>query len=163
MAVCGVLEKSTILNVQRRDGRWQRAGRDDVSRELDTQVAQTVFALNKRLFCTQNPDCYHAPDPELAGTIQMWKRCGQHDRRIIAVPQYSTDIAAAWSVVELMNEKHVLPLTLHTYPDGWSWASFTWRPRLTLEEFCREKTAPLAICRAALMTVGSAQGETTNE
>ena len=59
------------------------------------------------------------------------------------VPEYSTDIAAAWLVVEELGPKHMI--TLRRTTGGW-WAHIG-----LVDEWA--ETAPLAICRAALTAV----------
>lgn len=64
---------------------------------------------------------------------------------------YSTDIAAAWDVVEKLNR------------DGWYVSVFTGHkfecalshPNPKRGNYCKGETAPLAICRAALLAVQS--------
>ncbi len=85
------------------------------------------------------------------------------------IPSYSTDIAAAWQVVEKLNIKFFFQLSKNTkdYEDGIYTASFhdlnllkrygeamqsppKDAPTLWIAQ---APTAPLAICRAALMTL----------
>lgn len=75
-------------------------------------------------------------------------------------PPYSTDIAAAWVVVDaLYIHKHVMVLYKENTvmaPSGW-YASFDFKypePDKAEDQFIWAKTAPHAICLAALKAVG---------
>lgn len=63
------------------------------------------------------------------------------------LPQFSTDIAAAWEVVEWMLE--------YAYGFGLDWLGpgEGFECHFGTESICCELTAPLAICRAALLAV----------
>lgn len=65
-----------------------------------------------------------------------------------AFPNYSTDIAAAWEVVEkLRNRVNTFTIGASIILDnGWA---VEWRNG----DFVHDKSAPLAICRAALLAV----------
>lgn len=115
-----------------------------MSTDLDRRVVVNVFGMSERLFCTQHPDCYHAPDPEVSGTIQGWTSCTQHEKRIVAVPPYSTDIAAAWTVVE-----HFYRVRIEHW-DGAVWTVGFWANQYGGMRTAEADTLPEAICRAAL-------------
>lgn len=67
-------------------------------------------------------------------------------------PAYSSDISAAWEVVEKMkSDNWNFVLSDDLYQDRWS-ATFYWDPNQTPIE-CVEKIAPEAICKAALLAV----------
>jgi hypothetical protein len=67
----------------------------------------------------------------------------------LGLPYYSTDIAAAWQVVERMHYNH-WKLTLEYVPSKeWWYAAFDMIGRVGGST----GTAPLAICRAALLAV----------
>lgn len=69
----------------------------------------------------------------------------------VRIPEYSTDIAAAWEVFERVLKEHTLILT-----GDWEIAGgFVITDDLDCpsEVFVRANTAPLAICRAALKAV----------
>lgn len=68
------------------------------------------------------------------------------------LPRYSTDIAAAWTVVEKLGEDGFLLYRVSNRP--------IWRAQFNLAEavfdwpgYADAETAPLAICRAALSAV----------
>ena len=64
------------------------------------------------------------------------------------IPRYSTDIAAAWEVVEKMIDQGRRFVINNNFSRTMFIADFCGRDVL-------EKTAPLAICRAALKAVGA--------
>jgi len=77
------------------------------------------------------------------------------------LPHYSTDIAAAWQVIEWLEknttEKYNSP-SLFSVPHGWSMVLYEKRDNHApawLDAFA--PTAPLAICRAALLAVMESQ------
>lgn len=132
-------------------------------REMDAQVAEKVMGATwrdsdsvDRAVCTMRKMCGRPKRAlVLAGRVMCWQSVsgamlipddGPHD----TLPHYSTDIAAAWLVVEKLRA------------DGWDFnfdhdvgrsahALFTRRPILSdclFEQYA--DTAPLAICKAAL-------------
>jgi len=118
-------------------------------RELDALVAEKVMGWK---------DCKVHPDPKFAAA----GLCGLKPNRlpnpiewgIAPVPHHSTDIKAAWEVVEKLKGKELSHLTL-TYwpvPDEWSCedAQNEDNPKIGAVA----KTAPHAICLAALKAVG---------
>ena len=66
-------------------------------------------------------------------------------------PRYSTDIAAAWQVVDAMRERG-WRFSLHEHPDGW-WAAFNGKMM-----DAPSATVPLAICRTALWMLQPQEG-----
>jgi len=69
------------------------------------------------------------------------------------VPFYSTNISAAWEVVEKMRERALCVTLEWTITDGWD---FSITPHDFPYEFCIKENAssiPLAICLAALKAV----------
>lgn len=81
------------------------------------------------------------------------------DGYLRGVPKYSTDIAAAWEVVnEMDRRKFVLRLEAAAY-DGNSWTALFGFKSVDDDDFIyranssRTETAPLAICNAALMAL----------
>lgn len=129
-------------------------------REMDVLISDKVFGMRLE------------KNYGLAGGY-YWVGNGVHfgERPANDVEEYSTDIAAAWKVVEkisemLLSEKLSAPngynyLTLSQlgYKTGYA-ASFdclfndNWYEDITEYKFAaRAETAPLAICRAALLAV----------
>lgn len=100
--------------------------------ELDVIVAAKImeWVLSDRGFY------YRAGHPESHNSLQNWKP--------------STDIAAAWLVVEKLTGPKV-NLILERDWDGVYYSRFS--SVGASEDFCSAYTAPLAICRAALNSV----------
>src|SRR5262245_40649185 len=106
-------------------------------RELDALIAERIFGD----FPVHLGDAPYVQTPS-----------PHNDMHYAPVESYSTDIAAAWLVVEKFNDystqldSHGNGYTFHIYKDATSYNGDA-------------KTAPLAICRAALKAV-SAQENT---
>jgi hypothetical protein len=101
----------------------------EAGRELDALVAQYVKCEDLRIY-----ECPHRRWP-----ILIYCECP-------TLPHYSTDIAAAWEVVEKMHEQHgvdVNGLSSSGFACTIYGAAGHWRAY-------DEVSAPLAICRAAL-------------
>ena len=123
-------------------------------RELDALVAKVVFDLTVRwLSVPRHPHEHGAgvpiqpqscdPPPGLTGAwaAMYW-----------VIPRYSTDIAAAWEVVEKLVALGFVTVHLSQgiKEPGW-YASFFGDPATDGKGgYARADTAPLAICRAAL-------------
>lgn len=129
-------------------------------RELDALVAEKV--MGRRWF-TFIRDSYLL-DPGAAASIcfrgSSWTE-GKHaqwdsecgiltDLKFQRVPDYSTDIAAAWEVVLKMCADGTPP-TLNAVFGGWH-CSFRGHYATIKND---PRSAPLAICSAALMAVGA--------
>lgn len=71
--------------------------------------------------------------------------------------QYSTDIAFAWVVLKAMRAKgwysQHTDLTLDSGAEWWSWTFLNHAPPGNESVTTQAKTAPLAICRAALLAL----------
>jgi hypothetical protein len=67
-------------------------------------------------------------------------------------PPYSTEIAAAWLVVE----KEHLSISEVLMPSGQHWMAFNWLGGDDMSNVASAPTAPIAICRAALKAVAKA-------
>lgn len=106
-------------------------------REMDKLIAEKVMGWG---------DFWSDPN----GVILMGNPPGntvEDDR--IEVPHYSTDIAAAWQIVEYSLQQR--GWGFHSLDEGWSASFFvTGRTSLILSH---ADTAPLAICRAAFLAV----------
>jgi Phage ABA sandwich domain len=82
------------------------------------------------------------------------------ERKFADPVPYSTNIAAAWQVLEALRPVH---LELHYFPDRDSWqcnignGPLTHNYRMTQDQW--QKTAPMAICFAALKAVGHKSSE----
>jgi hypothetical protein len=111
-------------------------------RELDTLIAEKVMDMESA-----------GDDPMLQWGINgpMWKaRSGYHWDRL---PAFSTDIAAAWQVVEKLGGH--LDIIHWADSDTWqvNFGSRDGRRPYTMPQDDWGETAPLAICRAALAAV----------
>lgn len=74
----------------------------------------------------------------------------------VSPPKYSSDISAAWEVVEKMALIGFEDFNLDTsyVPGGWKWTCYFFDSLGKDAESRRRDTAPLAICIAALKTKG---------
>ena len=110
-------------------------------RDLDALVATHVFDYRTRSAKLTNP---HLPD-------DWFQR--EPDGGETFVPPYSTDIKAAWDVVERLASCQPR-LARYVSPDKW-WVRMNACGSLATQVEGWADTAPLAICRAALRAVGS--------
>ena len=122
----------------------------EAGRELDAMVGAKVFEIDK--WC---------PDGEGEFDLICTCECGPprtwHARQ--PLPHFSTDIAAAWEVVERLYDEHwIVGIgSLAENPRGWRcelcnmWPDDFERAPTDIE--ANGDTAPLAICRAALLAV----------
>jgi hypothetical protein len=99
--------------------------------EMDELVTESVMGWERRTFKHDGVDFWHLP-----GTA----RCE------LDVPPYSTDIAAAWQVVEKASLFKLDCLQIHDSSDWWCEIALEGRPYEATAD-----TAPLVICRAALL------------
>jgi hypothetical protein len=83
------------------------------------------------------------------GEIGHWEPGMDQPKGCAVPPRYSTDITAAWEVVEKMPR-----LELIKYPGGHFFAGTGYADEDGWEFEAEAPTAPLAICRAALKAVG---------
>jgi hypothetical protein len=112
-----------------------------------------------------------AKDAEVAERVMGWRRIeweggttpmGRSSKNVLSlvleeVPHYSTDIAAAWQVVEHLFTRG-LRLSLNAFGgDPW-WAEFA-DEGYEHGAQAPADTAPLAICRAALAAVAGSPAE----
>ena len=119
------------------------------SRCLDAWVAEAVMGLVQcqAKFHDENPQCYATKDAPEYGSI---------------LKEYSTDIAAAWEVVEKLRIRQS-PIELHgdEWHDGGDWQATFYNIRKQMGALGRgvhkvtgpnrgQPSAPLAICRAAI-------------
>jgi len=118
--------------------------------ELDALVAERVMGLDPCKCDRKSPASWG------------YKTCSTCDRP--RAQSYSTDIAAAWQVVEKLSERFMLSLDeLHPKAKDGSERHGRWTARFMDTDPSRGgswlsgecSTAPLAICRAALRAVGA--------
>lgn len=118
-------------------------------RELDLLVAEKVFGYRpckgNHSYACQLPigPCWIQED----GHGHMWE---------VNCSPYSTDIAAAWEVVEKLKEDWDLDISFRHYQSGIiSVVLYHQHPNLSMSQHVgNATTAPLAICLAALKTEG---------
>lgn len=106
-------------------------------RELDALVAEKVMGYKR-----------------LEPTLDWPERWLCDDRKLGGIPAYSTDIAAAWEVVEKLSAKHpyITIIRVGTAPTEWVIAE---GPGDSDPDLARAPTVPYAICLAALKSVAS--------
>jgi hypothetical protein len=118
-------------------------------RELDALVAERVFGAP-----------YYWSDAGSEGGTPLTGNIvpGFAEWQTVAsgreIPPFSTDIAAAWDVLEAMRAGG-WGGELEYSPDGAGFRIMFWRSGKT-RDACLQETAPLAICRAALKAVSEA-------
>ena len=117
-------------------------------RALDADVAEKVMGLTVREGLMRLG--YYEMEPEILDVGDEPIDGMEHEEVLIVgkalLPHYSTDIAAAWQVVEKADEFEM-----------WNHTGKSYGCRLTFrnkQAFAKAATAPLAICRAALDAVG---------
>lgn len=115
-------------------------------RELDAQIAHRVFGFDAALIQMARDGLLDA-QPGDARLGYRLDEVFQPDP-----PCYSADIAAAWELVRVVIERWG-EIELNGVPDGWT--CFIGGDLDTRAENC--PTAPLAICRAALLAVSQVQ------
>lgn len=115
-------------------------------RELDALVAVHIMGWQ--------PDNIYGARGQLAG---QWIYTPEGN--ISDIPHYSTDIAAAWQVVEKLRERSFYSsytdLSLDTGKGWYSWHFHDHRPLSAYSSDATASTVPLAICLAALKAVGA--------
>jgi hypothetical protein len=104
------------------------------SRELDALIAEKVMGL-----AVFNGMIFRYIQDYKEGDVATAESC--------PIPKYSTDIAAAWEVVDKLGGDFVLHRKT-----AWECVFFLGRDKYFQD---RSETAPHAICLAALKTVGS--------
>lgn len=110
-------------------------------REMDALVAERVMGWDRDVMgCLGAPKGAKEYDTQCHSWIGAWDENGNPN----FLPHYSTDIAAAWQVVEWMKDWN---FTL-------DWLGSDWQAMFQTEDdgefFVNADTALLAICRAAL-------------
>lgn len=104
----------------------------DAGRELDTLIAEKVMGYHR---ATESEPYWNS--------LAVWVE--ENGERWEQIPDYSTDIAAAWQVVEHLHGRVVI--------DHWSRGAYKvmiYLPAKPPSVEASAESAPLAICRAAL-------------
>lgn len=139
---------------------------------LNAEIAERVFGWRR-------------DDPSSTGPEPLFIRPEGGSRFLSEIPAYSTDMSAAWTVVEHFRARGWL-VTVRDMPDGFpyylgdvdegrksyrrSWCSMEWMPRSTTADVRRYiyrhphgpgATPAEAICRAALLAA-EAEAEVTD-
>ncbi len=120
--------------------------------ELDALIAEKVMGLTIRW---DWPDDEHHSD-EKVRRVEIERDCVDGKKRMIdeELPRYSTDISAAWEVMEKIKDTH--DIRLDSYPEhGWI---VTVCPRRDVGGATAQEVgpAPHTICLTALKVVGVA-------
>ena len=118
-------------------------------RRLDAWIAEQVMGWKQVVVRQENPG---VPDlPFQYGPHTQGQRPSE-DHPYSVVPHYSTDIAAAWEIVEKLRHDRFPFVSV-----GIDWYGKTWEARFGVNQHGNSlgyaqgcETAPLAICRAAL-------------
>jgi uncharacterized protein YjaG (DUF416 family) len=112
----------------------------EAGRELDAAVAETVFGWYDISLMTNSSNNF---------TNYQGFSPGIHSRR--KIKNYSTDISAAWEVAEKFQTYQVTKTHQVNLPNG---LEDMYRAIVKANKFVAyARTAPLAICRAALLAV----------
>ena len=124
-----------------RDEIWKM----EAGRELDALIHEQVFGK-----CAHDwIKVTNKPLDKKGNSIYKCSKCGDRRpaREAMGWRNYSTDIAAAWQVVEKMSKLY--HVEIENFDNGYG---------VTLDDYSQTweahaDTAPLAICRAALLAV----------
>lgn len=105
------------------------------TRDLDMEVAEKVLDWKRGVrYGNGNGEWLIGDDKP--GTRRTWN----------LTPRFSTDMSAAWLVVEAMRERYGATVLIESMPDGWA-VRFS---GFIVKGDGRSPSAALAICRAAL-------------
>lgn len=115
-------------------------------RELDALAAEKLFEWRWLPWFGNTEQLILVPDESYFHSSEIWGRNILH-----FVPKYSTDIASAWLIVDKFDNPHT-SVVIETYSDGWCCRIIKSSPEIFQS---LAKTAPIAICLAALKTVGA--------
>lgn len=134
------------------------------NREIDALIAEKVMLWerwsHKDLYDNNQSCLLYPPDSGLSDDLKDWRRCGQDVTLFfgsdVTLPNYSTDISAAWEAVNHLLSTHE-GLVFHTMsptPDRADWyAGFGVQPPTNEVHFANAGTPEVAICLAALKCV----------
>jgi hypothetical protein len=117
----------------------------EAGREMDALIAVKIFGY--RCYKTKNPFDYFKKDDKIYDMVETGTKDGFTSVENLA--EYSSSITAAWLVVEKL---HSTPEEyFELYYDGNNHEA--WMAHVRYGNTSTGITAPLAICRAALMTI----------
>lgn len=116
-------------------------------RELDALIAEKVMGLELK-----QPDKTNYRRDTWVYAINDYTDEGPV--YVVDCPEYSTDIAAAWEVLEKLSDSQIT-VNRHMH-SGYTVGVFEKVQGISIQEKCSASaaTAPLAICLAALKAVG---------
>jgi hypothetical protein len=118
-------------------------------RALDAEVAERVF--NHEVIYPYRDSHLHQRNS--AWRNYPWRKNAQAFGGTSEVPRYSSDIAAAWQVVERMRERGWL-IHIHTLMDGYLVIALETQPsERATQLWCRN--LPQGLCRAALAALAA--------
>lgn len=107
-------------------------------RDMDKLIAEKIMALTGIRWSTSYPtDWIYSNGEYVVGKNLGWD----------ALPRYSTDISAAWEVVEKLRHRGLFQINV--------WHNDMCQVNLSNCDAVVSETAPLAICRAALLAVSN--------
>lgn len=119
----------------------------EAGREIDALVAELVMGWTK----VRKASTWESAAMIYSGTFVYTIGVTPDQKTNDVIPYHSTDIAAAWQVVEKMRLVGV-SMWIGPHLDN-EWAVQIKPSINNYHEFVRADTAPLAICRAALLAV----------
>ena len=112
----------------------------EAGRELDALVAERVMGWTRVVRARE--------------TLWQSPKAGTWPIVASRLPHYSTDIAAAWQVVERMRaDGWVCEVFGSDTANAEGYSVTLWRPDTSGSSVTQNATAPLAICRAALAAI----------
>lgn len=146
-------------------------GERQAGRELDLEVAEKVFGyVVGRAPCGDGLTRTDEFEGETLADVDVQIRAaypkfieqgGRMWPAQFTGPEYSTDIAAAWLVVEKLHEMG-LYVSISKPPNAFTWDVRGWNEATNDNRFiAHAETAPLTICIAALVAAGASKGEPT--
>lgn len=111
-------------------------------REMDILIAEKIFGWKRKIY-----------PPDSLGTLgsAVWEKPGPHRPHIMTIagmPNYSTEISAAWEVVEKLNSLG-WNVCVASRIDG-QYACFVTKQAAEDGSAPYRESAPMAICLAAL-------------
>lgn len=106
-------------------------------RELDALIAEKIFGLGRHSLNVSNQKQYEEVRQINIDEIRF-------------CPEYSTDIAAAWPIVEMFKERGDYKIEISAYPKDSCWTIKAYGKKSCTTS---AKTLPHAICLAALKAI----------
>jgi hypothetical protein len=139
--------------------------------ELNALIAEAVFGCDDRIYVRQYADKPWVPafKPEWhVGREKLLMLCdvmlsdkeGGKWAKVAFAPPFSTDLTYAWKLVDAMNGHHYFELSQFWLTGGSRGGMLGFQSafrsfQATMRDWAQADTAPLAICRAALLAATS--------